>query len=161
MVTNVWILRSSLAYYKGEQKEFIYSWSEKAPLYAFPYDRTADTLDVKNAITSCVPGPKDGNGSFFSLSSNGSVDSTAILWVNQAANGANANQAVRTGVMRAFSAADVTKELWNSEQDTIDNPGNYAKFNCPTVSNGKVYLATFSNKLMVYGLRNLGDTCNS
>ena len=159
--SNVWILRSSLAYYKGEQKEYIYSWSEKAPLYAFPYNRTVDTLDVKNAITSCVSGPKDGNGSFFSLSSNGSVDSTAILWVNQAANSANANQAVRPGVIRAFNAADVTKELWNSEQDTIDNPGYYAKFNCPTVSNGKVYLATFSNKLMVYGLRNLGDTCNS
>ena len=109
--TNVWILRSSLAYYKGEQKEFVYSWSEKAPLYAFPYDRTADTLDVKNAITSCVPGPKDGNGSFFSLSSNGSVDSTAILWVNQAANGANANQAVRTGVMRAFSAIRCNKGI--------------------------------------------------
>lgn len=159
--TNVWILRSSLGYYKGEQKEFIYSWSEKAPLYAFPYDRTSDTLDVKNAITSCVQGPTGGNGSFFSLSSNGSVDSTAILWVNQAANGANANQAVRPGVLRAFSATDVTKELWNSEQYPIDDPGNYAKFNCPTVSNGKVYLATFSNKLMVYGLRNLEDTCGA
>lgn len=159
--TNVWILRSSLGYYKGEQKEFIYSWSEKASLYAFPYDHTADTLDVKNAIKSCIQGPTGGNGSFFSLSSNGSTDSTAILWVNQAANGANANQAVVTGVLRAFSATDVTKELWNSEQYPIDNPGNYAKFNCPTISNGKVYLATFSNKLMVYGLRNSSDTCSS
>ncbi len=160
--TNVWILRSSLAYYKGEQKEYVYSWSEKAPLYAFPYDRTNDTLDVTNAIIGCVAGPQNGNGSFFSLSSNGSVDSTAVLWVNQAANGANANQAVRPGVLRAFSATDVTKELWNSEEFLIDDPGNYAKFNCPTVSNGKVYLATFSNKLMVYGLRNdLADTCNS
>lgn len=158
--TNTWILRSSLGYYKGQQKEFIYSWSEKAPLYAFPYDRTSDTLDVKNAITGCVQGPRGGNGSFFSLSSNGSVDSTAILWVNQAANGANANQVVVQGVLRAFSATDVTKELWNSEQYPIDNPGNYAKFNCPTVSNGKVYLATFSNKLMVYGLRSSADTCS-
>ncbi|KAA9039424.1 hypothetical protein FW778_11420 [Ginsengibacter hankyongi] len=159
--TNVWILRSSLSYYKGEQKEFVYSWSEKAPLYAFPYDRTADTLDVKNAIISCVQGPQGGNGSFSSVSSNGSVDSTAILWVNQAANGANANQVVRHGVLRAFSATNVTNELWNSEQFPTDDPGNYAKFNCPTVANGKVYLATFSNKLMVYGLRKLTDTCPS
>jgi hypothetical protein len=49
----------------------------------------------------------------------------------------------------------------NSEQTVVDNSGKYAKFNCPTVSNGKVYLATFSNKLMVYGLRNTGDTCTS
>ena len=66
-------------------------------------------------------------------------------------------------VFRAFSATDVTKELWNSSMNANDNPGNYAKFNCPTISNGKVYLATFSNKLMVYGLKvpDAGDTCNS
>ncbi len=161
--TNVWILRSSLAYYKGEQKEYIYSWSEKALLHAFLYDRAADTLDVVNAIVSGVQGPRAGNGSFFSISSNGSADSTAILWVNQAANGGNANQAVLPGVFRAFSASDVTKELWNSSMDSNDIPGNYAKFNCPTISNGKVYLATFSNKLLVYGLKvpPKTDTCNS
>ena len=36
-----------------------------------------------------------------------------------------------------------------------DAVGNYAKFSCPTIANGKVYLATFSNKLMVYGLTTL------
>ena len=160
--TNVWILRSSLAYYKGEQKEFVYSWSEKAPLYAFPYDRSADTLDVLNAIISGVHGPTAGNGSFFSLSSNGSVDSTAVLWVNQSASG-NANQTVCLGILRAFSATDVTKELWNSSMDSNDIPGNYAKFTCPTIANGKVYLATFSNQLMVYGLKDsvACDSCNS
>jgi len=30
--------------------------------------------------------------------------------------------------------------------------GNFAKFNPPTVNNGKVYVGTFSNKLAVYGL---------
>jgi hypothetical protein len=43
-----------------------------------------------------------------------------------------------------------------------DNPGNYAKFNCPTIANGKVYLGTFSNQLVVYGLTGAPpDTCNS
>src|SRR5665647_402478 len=155
-------LRSSLTYYKGEQKEYVYSWSEGAPLIAFPYDRTADTLDVKNAIISGIQGPTGGNGSFSSVSSNGSVDSTAVLWVNQAANGQGANSSVRPGILRAFSATDVTKELWNTSQNATEDPGNYAKFVCPTISNGKVYQATFSNKLMVYGLRyNSGDSCNS
>jgi len=155
-------LRSSLSYYKGEQKEYVYSWSEGAPLIAFPYDRTADTLDVKNAIISGIQGPTGGNGSFSSVSSNGSVDSTAVLWVNQAANGQGANSSVRPGILRAFSATDVTKELWNTSQNATEDPGNYAKFVCPTISNGKVYQATFSNKLMVYGLRyNSGDSCNS
>jgi len=33
-----------------------------------------------------------------------------------------------------------------------DAVGNFAKFVAPTVANGKVYLATFSNRLNVYGL---------
>ena len=36
-----------------------------------------------------------------------------------------------------------------SARDTV---GNFAKFVPPTVANGKVYLATFSNRLNVYGL---------
>ena len=59
---------------------------------------------------------------------------------------------------------DVTKELWNSNADADDVPGNYAKFNCPTIVNGKAYLATFSNQLVVYGLKNKPikiDTCGT
>jgi hypothetical protein len=60
---------------------------------------------------------------------------------------------VRPGVLRAFDATDASKELWNSLQDaTRDDLGNFAKFSPPTVVNGKVYLPTFSNQLVVYGL---------
>jgi len=31
-------------------------------------------------------------------------------------------------------------------------PGSFAKFAIPTVANGKVYVPTFSNQLVVYGL---------
>ena len=154
-------LRSSFAYYKGSQKEYIYSWSENTLLKAFPYSRTLNHLDVANVINSGVQGPVGNSGAFLSVSSNGSVDSTAVLWTSFAANG-DANQSVRPGILHAFDANDVTKELWNSSQDATDNPGNYAKFNCPTVANGKVYLATFSNQLVVYGLTGIvADTCNS
>ncbi len=37
----------------------------------------------------------------------------------------------------------------NTNRDAV---GNFAKFVPPTIANGKVYLATFSNKLNVYGL---------
>jgi len=33
-----------------------------------------------------------------------------------------------------------------------DDMGNFAKFCPPTIANGKVYLSTFSNQLVVYGL---------
>jgi hypothetical protein len=55
--------------------------------------------------------------------------------------------------LRAFRAADVSVELWNSEQvKTRDAVGRFAKFCPPVIANGKVYLATFSNRVDIYGL---------
>lgn len=154
-------LRSSLAYYKGAQKEFAYSWSENALLKAFPFDRAANKFDLSATISSGVQGPTGNNGALLAVSSNGSVDSTAILWASYAANG-DANQSVRPGILRALDATDVTKELWNTSIYADDNPGNYAKFVCPTVVNSKVYLATFSNQLVVYGLTGkASDQCSN
>ncbi len=144
-------LRSSFAYYKGADKEFIYSWSENGLLRAMPYDRGTARIDMNTALSSGVQGPIGNNGAFLSVSSNGNDDSSAILWASHAASG-DANQSVRPGILHAFAANDVTRELWNSSQYASDAPGNYAKFSCPTIANGKVYLATFSNQLQIYGL---------
>jgi hypothetical protein len=55
--------------------------------------------------------------------------------------------------MRAYDATDLSNELRNSEQDAgRDGVGNFAKFRAPTIANGKVYLATFSGKVIMYGL---------
>jgi hypothetical protein len=44
-------------------------------------------------------------------------------------------------------------ELWTSEQNSArDGVGNFGKFVPPTVADGKVFLATFSGELQVYGL---------
>lgn len=154
-------LHASLSYYKGSQKEFVYAWSENTALKAFPYDRNLNSFDLAKTVNSGSPGPVGNSGAFTSISSNGSVDSTAVLWASFAVNG-DANQSVRPGILRAFDASDVTKELWNSLQDPADSSGNYAKFNCPTIANGKVYLATFSNQFIVYGLTGGTATdCNS
>jgi hypothetical protein len=154
--------RSSFAYYPGQQKEFIYSWSENGLLRALPYNRATGLIDVNSQITSGVQGPIGNNGAFMSVSSNGSDDNSAILWASHAANG-DANQAVRLGILHAFAASDVTRELWNSSQYAADAPGNYAKFSCPTIVNGKVYLSSFSNALDVFGLtgKNVALNCTS
>lgn len=152
-------LRSSFAYYKGEEKEYIYSWSENGLLRAMPYDRATGKIDMNNSVSSGVQGPIGNNGAFMSVSSNGTDDSSGILWASHAANG-DANQSVRPGILHAFDASDVTRELWNSSQYASDAPGNYAKFSCPTIANGKVYLATFSNRLEIYGLTGKDITLN-
>ena len=155
-------LRSSFGYYKGTANEFVYTWSENTALKAFPVNRVADTLDVLNVVTSGLPGPSGNSGANMAASSNGSVDSTAILWASHSRNGCDANPLTCPGILRAISATDVTTELWNSTINPADNVGNYAKFSCPTIANGKVYLSTFSNQLIAYGLVNNGvDTCNS
>jgi hypothetical protein len=153
-------LHATFSYYKGEKKTFVFIWSENALLKALPFDSTTGMFDLENTVNSAEQGPIGNIGANLSLSSKNSIDSTAILWAVYSSNG-DANASVRPGILRAFSAADITKELWNSDMFISDNAGNYAKFNCPTIANGKVYLPTFSNQLIVYGLTNATDTCNT
>src|SRR4029077_14937277 len=130
-------------------------------LRAYPYNHTTNQFDLNNTVVSDLQVPTGNNGAQLSVSSNGAVDSAGILWAVYAASG-DANQSVRPGILRAIDASDVTKELWNSSIYPNIYPGNYAKFNCPTIANGKVYLGTFSNQLVVYGLTGAApDACNS
>ncbi|MHA4810106.1 discoidin domain-containing protein [Flavitalea flava] len=156
-------LRSSFGYYKGSAREFVYSWSENTSLKSYPVIRTNSlgNLDAVNIVSSGLQGPTGNSGAMMAVSSNGAVDSTAILWASHPL-GCDANQSVCPAILRAVNANDVTKELWNSNLNPSDKIPTYAKFVCPTIANGRVYIATFSNQLMVYGLTNNGaDTCNS
>src|SRR6266576_1350780 len=141
------------AYYKGSSKEFIYIWSENDPLRAIPFDRASNLLDPQSQVVFSGVGPTGQSGAVLSVSSNGSKDGTGILWASYAFSG-DAEHNVSPGILRAFDANDVTTELWNNRQNVSrDGAGNYAKFSSPTIANGHVYLPTFSNRVVVYGLR--------
>lgn len=144
-------MHSSFGYYKGSSQEFIYVWSENQQLAAIPFNHSASLLGTPVRNTT-MQGPVGDNGAFLSVSSNGADNTTGILWVSHAISPCDAGHQSCPGILRAVSANDITKELWNSTLISSDAAGNYAKFSCPTIANGKVYLATFSNKLMVYGL---------
>jgi uncharacterized protein (TIGR03437 family) len=89
--------------------------------------------------------PYDG----MAISANGSAGYSGILWVSLEQNGDHDD----VGTLHAFSAADLTQELWNSDMNAArDGLGMLAKFTAPTVANGKVYVPNFSGSLMVYGL---------
>jgi len=47
----------------------------------------------------------------------------------------------------------LSKQLWNNQLNPRDASGYYAKFAAPTIANGHVYLPTFSNRVVVYGLQ--------
>jgi len=147
-------LYGSPVYYKDEyNNEYIYGWAEGGLLKQIPFDRSTmlfDTLNSKIGITTLPSGYMPGG--ILSVSSNGLQSGTGILWVSRISTG-NPNQSVVPGILQAFDASDITHELWNSNWNSKrDSIGKYAKFVPPTIANGKVYMATFSNKLNVYGL---------
>ncbi len=64
----------------------------------------------------------------------------------------NANNQVRPGTFAAYKANNIAAgEIWNSDQRQADTVGKFAKFNAPTVANGRVYVPTFSKAIKVYG----------
>lgn len=140
------------AYYKGGSREFVYVWSENDPLRAIPFDRASNLLSPQGQVVSSAPGPTGQSGAILSVSSNGTLDGTGIVWASYASTG-DAEHTVSPGILRAFDANDVSRELWNNRRDPRDAAGNYAKFAAPTIANGHVYLPTFSNRVVVYGLR--------
>jgi hypothetical protein len=132
-------------------KATLYLWSEKDRCLA--YRRSSDQFLPPPAFWSAFsfdPNKQQMPGGILTLSANGSQN--GIVWASHPTD-KDGNQAVVAGTMRAFDAGNL-QELWNSDHDPTgaDAVGNLAKFCPPVVANGKVYLATFSNALVVYGL---------
>ena len=56
-------------------------------------------------------------------------------------------------LLHAFDAANLGNELWSSGTNAaFDDLGILAKYNVPTIANGKVYMPSFSGQVHVYGL---------
>ena len=129
----------------------IYLWGPGDNLKAFQFTKGQfNTVPVMQSSSASVYGYS--NSAPLSLSSNGNLAGTAIVWTAGAYSG-DSNQTTVPGIVRAFDATNLTVELWNSKQNAArDDVGNFAKFSPPTIANGKVYVATFSNQLLVYGL---------
>src|SRR5579864_9737007 len=84
------------------------------------------------------------------ISANGSRSGTGILWAAVPRAG-DANQMTVPGDLYAFDAENLAL-LWSSSAPG-DDPLNFAKGSPPIVANGKVYVASISNFVSVYGLR--------
>ncbi|SPE51447.1 exported hypothetical protein [Verrucomicrobia bacterium] len=131
---------------------YAYVWPAQDYLQQYQFNPTQGMF----ALPAYAKGPtglaSGQPGGFLSLSANGSAAGSGILWaVHQV--GGDAEIYTLPGVLHAYDAQNVSRELWNSQQVAArDAVGNFAKDVPPTVANGKVYLATFSNRLNVYGL---------
>jgi len=123
---------------------YLWAWEEALQAFAFNGSTFNTTPVARNAAIANYP------GGILAVSANGSTPGTGILWAAMSTQNSAAGPS--PGMLRAFDAVSLT-ELWNSTINPADNAGLLAKFSVPTVVNGKVYLATFSNRLSVYGQR--------
>jgi outer membrane protein assembly factor BamB len=145
----------------------LYTWPEMSYLRAFRLDATShrfsDTAIPGGGPTSTfqserMDAPKGMPGGILAISDNagaavhrGTVGApSGILWASMPRDSDAFVHTVK-GILCAFRADDLT-ELWNSEQVRADNVGDFAKYTPPTVAGGKVYLATFSDRVDVYGI---------
>jgi hypothetical protein len=147
-------IHSSPVFWKGSNGSYIYVWGESDYLRQYELEGTKDRFREQNKAHGPTRAPVGMPGGFLSVSADDAKAGTGIVWGSHPLNG-DANHEVCPGILHAYDAEDVGHELWNSEQvSKRDSVGNFAKFCPPTVANGKVYLATFSKKLCIYGMLN-------
>jgi len=134
----------------------LYLWGQSDYLKVYNFNgSTFNTTPTYTGSIQAIGHP----GASLSVSSNG--NSNAILWAatNSAgqSGGLGAWHMTEPGILYAYSLPGMT-QIWTNQQNaTRDSCSNYAKFTDPTISNGKVYLASFgtaqtqSGQVCVYG----------
>ena len=138
----------------------VYVWGENERLKAYNFNfATKRITSFRGEGTQIASGNMDPPGGMpggrLIVSSNGTVPGTGVVWGTYPVQG-NANSAVVHGALVAYDATTVVngrmKQLFHSDTNPANNMGNFAKYSTPVVANGKVYVGTFSNKVVQYGL---------
>jgi hypothetical protein len=138
----------------------VYVWGENERLKAYNFNfATKRITSFRGEGTQIASGNMDPPGGMpggrLVVSSNGTTPGTGVVWGVYPVQG-NANSAVVRGALVAYDATTVVngkmKQLFHSDANPANNMGNFAKYSTPVVANGKVYVGTFSNKVVQYGL---------
>jgi hypothetical protein len=131
----------------GAAGQMVYAWGDTSPLHQ--YQIAGGMLAAKGTNAEQVPGHPGG---MVTVSSNGTTAGSGIVWGLVPLCGGN-GAGLCKGALYAWDATDISKpSLWNTTKNTADALGNFAKYSPPTVANGKVYTASWSGALRVYGL---------
>jgi hypothetical protein len=130
---------------------FVYMWPANGNrLHQYQFTNNTAFKTTAYAQSPTVGG-SGSPGGIMTVTANGTNAASGILWAVVNTSG-DANQATVPGTLHAYRATNVTNELWNSDLLPRDALGNLAKFVPPTAVNGKIYMATFSSRVNVYGL---------
>jgi uncharacterized protein (TIGR03437 family) len=134
------------AFWANSGGQFLYLWPFQQPLRSYKMqNRLFETTANSTNATAENQSPKPG----MAVTAYASLSSTGILW----ATSTSADNLPGPGTLHAFDAMDVSVELWNSDMTgSRDTLGDFTKFANPTVANGKVFQASSSGEIVVYGL---------
>lgn len=141
-------------FWSGNATPTMYLWGVHDVLRAYSFSAGQfNTTPVGLGTTSAYY-----PGGVISMSSYKGVSGTGIVWAltSDAPDNDFYFGPGFTGpaTLHAYDANNVSTELWNSNQNVRDGAGVFASFAPPVAVNGKVYVPTFSNQLLVYGLLN-------
>ncbi len=133
----------------------LYLWGQSDYLKVYAFNGTTFTTSPKYQLSVQAV---DHPGGILSLSANGNTN--GILWAATNTGAGDGNGAWHNtvpGILYAYDAGNMNL-LWTSQQNAgRDSCNNFAKFTPATITNGKVYLASFgtastaSGQLCVYG----------
>ena len=139
----------------------VFLWGENERLKGYNFNFATKRITAFRAqgtqiASGNMAAPGGMPGGRLVVSSNGTTPGTGVVWGVYPTEG-NANAAVVHGALVAYDATTVLngnrlKQLFHSDTDPANSMGNFAKYSTPVVANGKVYVGTFSNKVVQYGL---------
>jgi hypothetical protein len=147
-------------YMERANTAILFLWGENERLKAYNMNLATRRITGFRAegmqfASGNMPAPGGMPGGRLVVSSNGTMPNTGVVWGVYPTQG-NANAAVVPGALVAYDATAVVngklKQLFHSDTNPANNMGKFAKYATPVVANGKVYVATFSNKVVQYGL---------
>jgi hypothetical protein len=140
---------------------FVFVWGENERVKAYNYDFATKRITSFRAqgaqfASGTMDAPGGMPGGRLVVSSNGTAPSTGVVWGVYPTQG-NANSNVVHGALVAYDATRVLfggrlRQLFHSDDEAANDLGNFAKYSTPIVANGRVYVGTFSNKVVQYGL---------
>ena len=122
-----------------------------ALLYVHTVNAPVTAYRIVGYTISSAPVARSMNGfnvpyQGMTLSANGVTPGTGILWVLAPVSYPLPAHAV----LHAYNA-DGLSEIWNSDMADGDSIGSFVKFVNPTVADGRVFVPTASNQLVVFG----------
>jgi hypothetical protein len=133
---------SSPVYWKGPKGGRVFVWPGKDALKAYAFDGKHLS---KQPVSQGAARTANWQGAPISVSGeNGKAG--AIVWAYVRADDGH-------GIVRAYSAEDLSRELWNSDQNPgRDRSKGFVRFVTPTIADGKVFVPTTDNTVEMYGL---------